>query len=76
MFDTYLWNGTSKNSEIIVVETRLMYLSFATGTMAKPARVWEISLLQSETIAQTRTQKRFALPLFFIMIISESVEVI
>jgi hypothetical protein len=61
---------------IFVEETRLMYLTFATGTMSKPARIWEISLLQSETVAQTRTQNRFALPLFLIKIISESVKVV
>mgnify|MGYP007014269540 CR=1 FL=1 len=76
MFNFYLWSGTSKNSEIFVEETRLMYHSFATGTTSKPARIWEISLLQSGTIAQTRTQNRLTLPLFLIKIMSESVKVV
>ena len=55
---------------------KLDCFSVATGTMSKPPRIWEISWLQSETVAQTRTQNRFALPLFFIKIMSESVKVI
>ena len=71
----YLRSGASKNYEIYMRSTRLLYLSFASGITSLSVLICEIQLMQLEVSALSGTQDRFCLALFLTKLMSESVKV-
>ena len=74
-FILYLEIWAAKNSKIFVEISRLLYLSNFSGITSISIQVCEIWLPQVDVPAQTGTQNRFSLALFFTMYIPESVKV-